>query len=609
MRSRPRLYRFISAFVFSLAIIPAILILTVILKYGVDVPYWDEWYYVEFFVKLSQKVLTLKDLFAQQNEYRQFFPNLLFVGLGWLTNWNKRYELLVSFALACIVSFNLYQLGKLTIGGNLLGRMIIYFLTNLLVFSPIQDFNWLTGMQIVYFVPIACLTTCVVIAYSKLSLRVKIFLGMGLAVISTFSSANGLVCWLVLPLLIWPTSRKDLVQKRWLVLIWAVAAIGSIAFYFNGYQKTPGHPSVSEGLIHPLKAAEYFLILLGKTIDPGDAIFINDVYGTRHKVVAAAAGLTMLVLFTISAFYAKRNAGLTHRAAAWLMLGTYSILTGILITIGRVGFGTDQALSLRYTTFTLYLPIALLHLVPIVLKRPNAEGIRSTGNKVFISALAASVIVSHLLIYPHHTKQLIVFSKKLSVGKACLLFINVIEEDCVKTLFPKVEYLKTAANRLDGLNFLRPGLIKSSRVQDIEAANPDSPGSHGTLDSMIHKGENVYTASGWAVLGRGGDTADAILLTYDRAAGDSVIFALADTGDERGLVARFLGVSSPSYYAGWQKQISINNLPGNPVTITAWAFDARAGKAVRLDGKYVIYKAAGPNSNPDHDASKGQPKH
>jgi len=607
MRSRPRLYKFITAFVFCLAIIPAVLILTVILKYGVDVPYWDEWYYVEFFVKLSQKVLTLKDLFAQQNEYRQFFPNLIFVGLGWLTNWNKRYELLVSFALACIVSFNLYQLGKLTIGGNSLGRMIIYFLTNLLVFSPIQDFNWLTGMQIVYFVPIACLTTCLVIAYSKLSLRAKIVLGICLAVISTFSSANGLVCWLVLPLLIWPTSRKDLVEKRWLVLIWVVAAVGSIAFYFSGYQKPPGHPSVAEGLTHPLKAAGYFLIVLGKAVDPGGVIFINDLYGTGHKVLAAAAGLTMLVLFTISALYAKREAGLTHRAAAWLMLGTYSILTGILITIGRVGFGTGQAFSLRYTTFTLYLPIALIHLVPIVLRRRTEEGSTTPGNKLLISVLASCVIVSHLWIYPHHTNQLIVFSKKLSVGKACLLFINVIEGDCLKTLFPTVEYLKQAANKLDALNFLRPGLIKSSRVQDIAAANSDNPGSHGSLDSMIHKGENVYSASGWAVLAKG-DPADAILLTYDRAAGDSVIFALANTGEERSVVARFMGMS-PSYYAEWQKQISINNLPGNPVTITAWSFDARAGKAVQLDGKYVIFKTAGPNSNPDHDASKGQPKH
>lgn len=608
MRSRPRLYKFISAFAFCLAIIPAVLILTVILKYGVDVPYWDEWYYAEFFVKLSQKVLTLKDLFALQNEYRQFFPNLIFVGLGWLTNWNKRYELLVSFALACIVSFNLYQLGKLTIGGNSLGRMIIYFLTNLLVFSPIQDFNWLTGMQIVYFVPIACLTTCLVIAYSRLSLRAKIVLGICLAVISTFSSANGLVCWLVLPLLIWPTSRKDLVEKKWMVLIWVVAAIGSIAFYFNGYHKPPAHPSVAEGLIHPLKAAGYFLILLGKAVDPGDAIFISNLSGTGHRVLAAAVGLAMLVLFTLSALYAKRDTGLTHRAAGWLMLGTYSILTGILITIGRVGFGTEQALSLRYTTFTLYLPIALVHLVPMVLKRRVPEGTTSTGSKLLISALVTSVIISNLVIYPHHTKQLIVFSTKLSVGKACLLFINVIEDDCVKTLFPKVDYLKMAANKLDSLNFLRPGLIKSSRVQDIAAANPDNPGSHGSLDSMIHKGENVYTASGWAVLAKGGDPADAILLAYDRAAGDSVIFALADTGGERMVAARFLGMGSPSHYA-WQKQISINNLPGNPVTITAWAFNARLGKAVQLDGKYVIYKTAGPNSKPDHDASKGQPEH
>ncbi len=210
MRSLPQLHKWTYALLVCLAIMPAILLLTLIIKYGVDVPYWDEWHYVTFFEKFSQSTLTLGDLFAQQNEYRQFFPNLIFVGLGWLTKWNKRYELLVSFALACLVSFNLYRLGKSTIGGTPLRRIIIYLIANILIFSPVQYDNWLLGMQIVYFMPIACLTTCLVIAYSNLSPRAKFLAGMCLAGVGTFSSANGILCWLVLPLFTWPNSGREL---------------------------------------------------------------------------------------------------------------------------------------------------------------------------------------------------------------------------------------------------------------------------------------------------------------------------------------------------------------------------------------------------------------
>ncbi|MBC7911322.1 MAG: hypothetical protein H7Y30_12520, partial [Pyrinomonadaceae bacterium] len=480
-------------------------------------PYWDEWHYVSFFEKFSQGTLTLSDLFAQQNEYRQFFPNLIFIGLGWLTKWNKRYELLVSFALACLVSFNIYRLGRLTIDGSPARRIMIYFLTNLLIFSPVQYVNWLLGMQIIYFMPIACLTTCLVIAYSQLGARAKFLSCMCLATVSTFSSANGILCWLVLPLLTWPNSRGELPNKRWLMLAWIVGFVVSAALYFNGYQKTLGHPSLSESLIHPVKALGYFLILLGRALEPGDMIFLREQFGTGHKIIAATTGLTVAALFIVSALCIRRDMRLAHRAAGWLMLGTYSIMTAILVTVGRTGFGVEQAFTQRYTTFTLYLPIALVHLLPIILERHVAEGRLAGRKKMLLHVLAGSVVVSHLLIYPLNIRQVSAFSKRLSQGKACLLLINVIEEDCLTKVFPSVEYLKLAANSLDGLSFLRPGLIKSSRVQDIAAAGAQNPEYYGSLDSVIQTGEDVYTASGWAVLPQRGDAADAILLTYDRA--------------------------------------------------------------------------------------------
>ncbi|MBA3572151.1 MAG: hypothetical protein H0W34_09305 [Pyrinomonadaceae bacterium] len=500
----------------------------------------------------------------------------------------------MSFALACLVSFNIYRLGRLTIGGSPARRIMIYFLANLLIFSPVQYVNWLLGMQIIYFMPIACLTTCLVIAYSQLGARAKFLSCMCLATVSTFSSANGILCWLVLPLLTWPNSRVELHNKRWLMLAWIVGFVVSAALYFNGYLKVLGHPSLSESLFHPVKALAYFLILLGKALEPGDVIFLREQFGTGHKIVAATTGLTVIVLFIVSALGIRRDMRLAHRAAGWLILGIYSIMTAILVTIGRTGFGVEYAFTPRYTTFTLYLPIALVHLLPIILERHVAEGCLAGRKKMLLYVLAASVVVLNLLIYPLNIRQVSAFSKKLSQGKACLLLINVLDEDCLTKVYPSVEYLKLAANSLDGLSFLRPGLIKSSRVQDIATAGAQNAEYYGSLDSVIQTGEDVYTASGWAVLPQRGDAADAILLTYDRAVGDSVIFALADTGAERGVVARILRRSSPSDYAGWQKSFSVNDLPTNPVIITAWAFDARTGKAVQLDGTHVIQKTSTP---------------
>jgi hypothetical protein len=92
---------------FYLAFLPGLFILILIIKYSVDVPYWDQWEIALFFDKLAQGSLSLKDLFAQQNEYRQFFPNLIFVALGWLTSWNVKYEMLISFLFSCLISFNI----------------------------------------------------------------------------------------------------------------------------------------------------------------------------------------------------------------------------------------------------------------------------------------------------------------------------------------------------------------------------------------------------------------------------------------------------------------------------------------------------------------------
>ncbi|GAB4292142.1 MAG: hypothetical protein Fur0025_27660 [Oscillatoriaceae cyanobacterium] len=182
---------------------------------SVNVPFGDQWDNAAVVInKFSEGTLSFSDLIAQHNESRKFFPRLIFLGLAYLTNWNVRYEMLLIFILACIVSVNIFWLIRHTvqkpgflpsfrfmainIETNPVSLLALAFLANLLIFSPIQYENWLWGIQVVVFIPIVCITTSLVIAYSQLNPISKFTLCGFLATFSTFSYANGLLCWVVL---------------------------------------------------------------------------------------------------------------------------------------------------------------------------------------------------------------------------------------------------------------------------------------------------------------------------------------------------------------------------------------------------------------------------
>src|SRR5688500_11798426 len=85
------------------AVIPSAFIALLILKYSVNMPQSYECARVTSLDKLNAGTLSWFDLFQQQNEYRQFFPNRIFAFLGNATNFDVRYHMGISFLLACLV--------------------------------------------------------------------------------------------------------------------------------------------------------------------------------------------------------------------------------------------------------------------------------------------------------------------------------------------------------------------------------------------------------------------------------------------------------------------------------------------------------------------------
>ena len=115
---------------------------------------------------------------------------------------------------------------------------LLIFLANLIIFSPTQYENWLQGQQLVYYMPILCVTTCILLARSNLATLMKFLICAGLSIISMFSSANGVVCWVViLPMLLFTEWQKNRRLVSWLSAAWIAGLCLGLALYLHGYQK------------------------------------------------------------------------------------------------------------------------------------------------------------------------------------------------------------------------------------------------------------------------------------------------------------------------------------------------------------------------------------
>ena len=244
------------AFLFSLS--PAIVLANLIARYSVNLPVMDDWPIGWFLFKSLNGDFSFAHLLAQANESRPVFPRLLFLSLAYVAGWDVRYQMALTLLFALLISYNLYRLCSITVPGNRSHRLILIFFVNLLVFSPIQYQNWFWGIQTIVFIPIFCLSTALLVSYTSCSAATKTLSAIVLSTISTFSYANGMICWVLIPPALFFQRRESTVKSTWWRLIYSVAMIFNVLLYFSNYQKPPYHPLLDYALSHLCQAFSYF---------------------------------------------------------------------------------------------------------------------------------------------------------------------------------------------------------------------------------------------------------------------------------------------------------------------------------------------------------------
>jgi hypothetical protein len=358
--------------------IPAVVYLWMIHAYGVNVIQLDQWSDVALIDHAYSGTLQFSTLWAQHNENRIFFPDLIVLALAYTTHLNVVTEEYLS-------AFMLFGATALVICAHKRRspdrRWIWYCPVAFLLLSLAQAGNALWGFQMAWYL-VLFTTALALFLLDQEPLRWPLLGGaIAVAVIASFSSLQGLLVWPAGLLLIYLRRRSGHLAVTWVGAAVVTAAIYSVGFNFNT-TRSPG--------AGPAALLTYFVRLVGDVVDVARPGALVTLFGS----VLAVAAIWTLLRFTLG-----RRTDTGGRPFA-LSLILFGLLFSAVITDGRAGYtGSLSNSESRYTVFVIFVLVGLYLAVldpPIVSELRSSElpfptrgtvGLRQTpSDPVFVFA-------------------------------------------------------------------------------------------------------------------------------------------------------------------------------------------------------------------------------
>lgn len=564
--------RRLNQLLFLLALTPMAAVAGIIHRYGVNVPFGDEWSVLTLIEKCTQHQLSFADLYQEHNGHRILLPRLFFLCLAQLTHGNMRAEMFCSLFVCVLTSAGFYLLLRRTVSGSTTQLLLLWALINLFLFSPIQAENWLWGFQLQIFLSNLCLVGAVVSITSDASVLWRLAGAAVFAIAGTLSFGNGLLIWpLVFFLLV---CRKE---KPLFLAVWAgLAALAALA-YLPGYQ---GHEPVRPAtgwLEYPL----YFAGFLGAPL--------ARIPNSHPLILPVTIGSLMVATYLGLGYYSFRRRDVVRNAAPWLALGAYAIGSAALAARARIHLGPLHALDSRYTTVSVFLTLSLIGLAAALFSEAWKSTSWPAPGKVALATALISLLTLYLINLPYEFNYLWLHHGFRTRGKAALEFSKVVNlTGMLRSTLLLTEEPETSGRYLellDRLQFSNPPRRETAVLKDGDQPK-HTPEEHGVFEDLKFKSANSLGASGWASIS-GDDWLTACVVLAYRRGEEWVAFALSDAAQRRpDLVAKY---KKQSYVnRGWQSTFSRSVLPPGSQEISAWALDVDRGETYRLPGSFVL---------------------
>jgi hypothetical protein len=504
--------RAIALLPYPLILLPAALAFLYVRAFGVNVVHWDQWDVVPLFGELSSGTLGFSDLFAQHSEHRIFFPRIAMLLLGTVTKYNTVAEMY--FLLACF----LLMLGVLFLAfrrsTHSRYKALLFVPVAFLAFSPRQYAVWLLGFHIQF---------AFVLTFNVLALYLLHAAGRGgssasgkpafagalaSATVASFSSTQGLLVWPVglVQLLVAPIERRT---KRLMVAAWGAVGLAQWVVYFVGWVKPPWVKTPWTYVFdHPLRGAEFFLTLLGSSLfwQQGAAL-------AGGAVVAVLAAASLLLLY---------RGGKLGEGSFWAALVLFSLVILASITVGRMGFGIEQALISRYASFPI---LAVVGVYAMLVKLVSDQ--RSQINTALLGTLSGLMLLGILVSFPEGVKA----GKDTKASREQAAFILSMyrsqpDELLEESLSPGAEEVREHAPTLERLGYNVFSEPRARVPRSLSALSPVHSPIPSSIDSVadvgvaqqpltLPEGKPFVTVRGWAVDAKAKDVAGGVYIDVD----------------------------------------------------------------------------------------------
>jgi hypothetical protein len=530
-------------------------------RYGVDIPFGDQWMYVELFKSFETGSLSFKELIFPQNEYRQLIPYIIYILLAKLSQWQVKWEMAVTLLMALHIGWiwlGFLRKARAVPPATLLGISAYAFT---LLFTPAQYENWMLGMQLVYFLPVYALTLCITIASSGWSVRFRFLLISVISMAITLSSVNGFLCWLGMLPLVAPGAADRSVRRRLILPGWILLSFLSVAFYLYDYRQPGIHTSLWQTFPSVNTVLHFFIRLSGNGLGTRPDLMLTDASGM------AILGAWVMACLIVVRY--RKDASTLRLLLPWFILGLYGFATAGLVTFGRVNMGMEQALSPRYTGFTLFLVLGA-SLLPVVAHRahPDSRILKDAAQAIFAGMFAITAF--KWSGYAADFKQMESFSAYIARGKAGLLVARHIPqaEHQSHVLPPHMNaILMMNSGWLDQRGYIRPGIIREPRLRPSQL---EAERGMGRFDSVSARPDSII-AMGTADDGSGGMLREAVIITCRDGRGDRRLMGINNAGLPR-----------------WRAAFPRSRLVAGGRRLEAWLLDGETGRFRPLNGEHAL---------------------
>jgi len=552
------------------AALPPLFMLFLIGAWRQQVPFYDDWEFVNYYRDLESGKLDWRSLFAQYNEHRLVVLKVAVVAMfRWFDgDWGALCYL--GFATALATLGQILFLARPLLSRGRLMPAVLCAAVSLAVFSPAQGQVWLWGVTFVVFLPVALLLACILVLRTSWPAWVRFTACLFLCQVSAYSHGTGVVTWVAITVYLImaaaPEKRRGMREKWWFLGIWAGAGLALTALQFLGYQMSGAAEKSTASFAERIPTAFTFLgAVLGGHLGIGTAfspLAFSALLG-EGLLVAFAAALVWLWL-------CRHDRALWHEAAPWVALCVASLLAGGLITGSRFGLGLEQALETRYNTSCVGLSVGLLLLYVTLWRKYRIGPWPRAAVALYLALLVTSAAAGIHYMRVWHVWRL--------QAAAPVAWARFFEPDASRLSFPVQTSVLDRAEYLEAEGMLRQITLAAAPDLSIYrvSKSPLTP-SRAVFDTLVPgEAPGQFHASGFAFVQKGARPADLVLLVARDAKGGGKVVAIAPMRAPENLFRFDRERKLPQarqYYGGWHCAFSAESLPAGEFVLRAYALD------------------------------------